>query len=195
MIVNPISLETAKEIRHWRNLSREGLRTGWTTEAQQEAFYENNFKGYMYWEFLENVKTQDKEGKDVEGIAPLAAGGLVGIEWVPRRAEIAIIVNPMARKKGFGSRCVEWILHEGFVNLGLQTIWGEVYTCGAASFWNHFIEKYKARITVRQNTKYWAGTFYGSTFFDFDRGKYEAAIADVSSRNSDRNDQPIVTST
>lgn len=182
MIVNPISLETAKEIRHWRNHSREGLRTGWTTEVQQKAFYENNFKGYMYWEFLERI-------------APLAAGGLVGIEWVPRRAEIAIIVNPAARKKGFGSQCVEWILHEGFVNLGLQTIWGEVYDCGAVSFWDKFIRKYKAIDVIRPKTKYWAGTFHDSMFFDFDRGKYETTITDVSSRNSDRDDQLTITST
>ena len=76
MIVNPISLQTAKEIATWRNLSRGGLRTGWTTIPQQEDFYEGNFKGnHMYWEFLEKVKTQDKDGKDVEGIAPLAAAG------------------------------------------------------------------------------------------------------------------------
>ena len=170
MIVNPISKETAIELMYWRNASREGLRTGWTTRPQQEEFYEYNFddmekKPYKYWEFLETVKQDDQEG-----VAALAAGGFVS-DTAP--GEIALIVHPKMRGKGFGSRCVEWILHEGFANLGFDMIWGEVYSCGAVSFWQKFIDKYEAKIERKLKTKYWNFAEHDSTFFTFDRGEYE----------------------
>ena len=171
MIVQPLSKLTAIEIAKWRNASRESLRTGWTTELQQEKFYDDNFKkDYKYWEFIENVTTKDKEDKDVSGMTPLAAGGFVNIKKPD--AEIALIVHPFARKQGFGSQCIEWILHEGFANQGYTTIWGEVYDCGAVSFWQKFIEKYGATHTQKDNAKYWDFRWYCSTIFSISRGEY-----------------------
>ena len=193
MTVRPLSLETARQLVDWRNVSREALRTGWTTLAQQERFYEGNFlKDYRYWEFIENVKL-DKESKP----AVLAAGGFVHIKG--RKAEIALIVHPQARGQGFGTQCAEWILHEGFANLGYKTIWGEVYGCGAVKFWRRIYERYDAKIRLRRNTKYWEGWYFGSTFFSIDREKYyaqqERSIPlTVSGRNDRINNKPIGTS-
>ena len=204
MIVQPLSKLTAIEIAKWRNASRQTLRTGWTTELQQERFYDNNFddelaKPYKYWEFIENVSTKDKDGKDVSGMTPLAAGGFVNI--AKNDAEIALIVHPLARKQGFGSQCIEWILHEGFGNLGYEMIWGEVYDCGAVSFWQKFIEKYGATHVKKEHQKYWDFAWHDSTIFSISRGEYvkrreDRSIHNVADSGGDyRIDQPVSTST
>lgn len=199
MIVQPIGFDTALEIAKWRNMSRESLRTGWTTELQQEAFYDLNFKAdYKYWEFINNVTTK-KEGKDVTGMTPLAAGGFVNI--AQKDAEIALIVHPYARKQGFGSQCIEWILHEGFANLGYETIWGEVYDCGAVSFWSKFIVKYNATHVRKEHQKYWDFKWYDSTIFSISRGEYVKRMQDrvvrdtADSGGDNRGDEPIGTDT
>ena len=194
MTVRPLSLETALQVADWRNVSRAMLRTGWTTLEQQKRFYEGNFlQDYKYWEFIENVKLNEESKPAV-----LAAGGFVHIKG--RKAEIALIVHPQARGQGFGTQCAEWILHEGFANLGYKTIWGEVYGCGAVKFWRRIYERYDAKIRLRRNTKYWEGWYFGSTFFSIDREKYyaqqERSIPlTVSGRNDRIDNKPISTGT
>jgi GNAT superfamily N-acetyltransferase len=179
------------------------LRTGWTTLEQQRRFYEGNFlKDYKYWEFIENVKLNEESKPAV-----LAVGGFVHIKGRKRRrgrrrrgkAEIALIVHPQARGQGFGTQCAEWILHEGFANLGFKTIWGEAYGCGAVRFWRRIYERYDARIRLKRDTKYWEGWYFGSTFFSIDREKYyakqERSIPlTVSGRDDRIADKPISTS-
>ena len=196
MIVQPLSKDTAIEIAKWRNASRESLRTGWTTELQQEAFYEGNFLGdYKYWEFWEFASL----GKDEQKMRPLAAGGFVNID--KNDAEIALIVHPMARKQGFGSQCIEWILHEGFANLGYERVWGEVYDCGAVSFWSKFIVKYNATHVRKNKVKYWDFKEWGSTIFSISRGEYvkrreDRGVRDTpDNRGDNRFDQPVSSST
>jgi len=191
VIVQPLSKPTALEIAKWRNVSRESLRTGWTTELQQEAFYEGNFKGnYKYWEFLTNV---DQGGKS--GVAVAAAGGFVNID--KKGGEIALIVHPLARKQGFGTECVEWILQEGFANLGYEKIWGEVYDCGAVSFWQKFIDKYGATDVKKDEAKYWNFRWHGSTIFSIDRGEYvkrwkeRRILSDTNPRRDNRYNQSV----
>jgi len=191
MTVRPLSLETAKQLAEWRNLSREGLRTGWTTLAQQERFYNDNFlKDYMYWEFIENVTVEDKKVPAV-----LAAGGFVRIEPKIRRAEIALIVHPQGRRQGFGRRCAEWILHEGFENQNFKTIRGEVYGCGNVEFWKGIWNKYKGRCSYDYNTHYWEGRYWDSTLFSIDKETYEKQTrsipAPVRGRVVDSKDKPV----
>ena len=162
MIVRPLTLETAKQLAEWRNMSRESLRTGWTTIPQQEQFYQDNFrKDYQYWEFF-------WEGTH----EVLAAGGFVHIKGT--RAEIALIVAPKARKMGFGNQCAEWLLQEGFANLGYKVIWGEVYGCGATSFWDRIYSKYHAGVVRKYRRKYWDGRWWMGLKFKINRKQYYA---------------------
>lgn len=198
MTVKPITKAVAIQIADWRNVSREVLRTGWTTVPQQEAFYENNFReDYMYWQFDESV-TVGEGDESRSGIATLAAGGFVNIEegWRDYTGEIALIVNPMARSRGFGTQCVEWLLHEGFGNIGFDVIRGEVYECGAVAFWKKFIKKYNARTWREGDRKYWDFQWYGSLFFRINWGEYERIKKEdvlplSSDRDSNRDNEPI----
>ena len=198
MNVRPLTKEVGLQLAEWRNASREALRTGWTTPAQQERFVERNFlDDYMYWQFEENVTL---EKKDQRGMAPLAAGGFVHIERTIQRAEIALIVHPLARRQGFGLKCAEWILHEGFVFQNFKTIWGECHTTGPVAFWKKIADKYHAHVASMPNTFYWNG-WQGSVLFSIDRGDYEPTdearivVPTLGSRVGNREDDLACTNT
>lgn len=170
MTVTPITLEQAQIVRPWRNDCRNAMRTGWTTEQQQANFISTNMHGdHMYWWF-----ETDYMGKrpHFDNWKSTAAGGLVNINMFNRNAEIALMVGPDSRGVGFGTECVDWILHEGFANQNLKTIYGEVYHCGAVAFWLGICEQYKAYTTELPNRKYWNGRYFDSMYFSIDREKY-----------------------
>ena len=158
MTVNPITREQATIVKDWRNDCRQALRTGWTTQRQQQEFVDGNMTGdYMYFGF------------DYQR----AFGGLVNIDRRVRSAEIALIVDPVIRGKGFGTDCVDWILSEGFQTQNMKTIWGEVYKCGAVSFWDKVCKKYNANTARLINRTFWDGEHVDSMYFSIDRGEYE----------------------
>ena len=155
MIAAPLTETQALEVKDWRNGCRGALRTGWTTDAQQERFVENNFKSdYMYWWF------------------GAGAGGLVNIDRRVRIAEISLIVDPEARNLGIGTEMVDWLLTEAFWNQRLKTVYGEVYNCGALAFWLGICEKYHAYTTELLNRQWWDGKYHDSMYFSIDEGKW-----------------------
>ncbi len=165
MIATPLTETQALEVKDWRNGCRGALRTGWTTDAQQHRFAEGNFKSdYMYWGFFED---------DLVGsIVLIGAGGLVNINHRVRIAEISLIVEPEARKSGYGTDMVAWLLAEAFGNQRLKTVHGEVYYCGAWTFWQKICEKYHAYTTELPNRQWWDGKYHDSMYFSIDEGKW-----------------------
>ena len=174
MTVTPITEDQAIIVADWRNESRHALRTGWTTPQQQSNFVSTNMTGsHMYWWFSKGHFNQDAcDGRGAwEGIN--AAGGLVNIDRRVRNAEISLIVGPKDRGKGFGTECVEWILNEGFQTQNLKTIYGEVYACGAVSFWqDKVIDKYECVTRFLPNRAYWEGGYWDSMYFSIDVEDY-----------------------
>jgi RimJ/RimL family protein N-acetyltransferase len=82
-----------------------------------------------------------------------------------REGEIGLIVDPNLRGGGIGRAAVQATLDKGW-QLGLERIWGEVYYCNAARpFW----EKLAQHTTRLENRTYYAGKYWGSTLFGWDR--------------------------
>ena len=152
----PLTLHDAQTARHWRNGCREALRTPFLlTEKQQEEFY-NSLSGnarVRYW------------GIEINGEMG-GMGGLTGIEWENRIAEISLIIDPVLRGKGYGTKAAELILHEGFGNMNLANIYGECYECNEAiRFWRKVCLKYGAYTTLLPFRKFWDGRYYDSLYF------------------------------
>lgn len=153
MIVLPLTADHAQWVREWRNGARETLRSGWTTEEQQEDFAISNFRrNYKYWWFVDEGEWQNR-----------AAGGFVDITQVS--AEIALIVDPGYRKQGMGRKCVDWLLAEGFKNQGYREIHGESFYCGNVLFWDKIAAKYSAETCIMPNRKWWNGEWYYALYF------------------------------
>ncbi len=163
MKLKALTLEDAQRAREWRNDTRVSLRTPFLlTEKMQEDFYFNLSRDarMRYWAI---------EGEAVT----VGAGGLVGIEWENRIAEISLILDPSKRGKGYGMEAVDLILHEGFCNMNLANIYGECYECNpAAKFWAKVCRKYEAYTTALPQRKYWNGKYYDSLYFNIGGDKF-----------------------
>jgi len=96
-------------------------------------------------------------------------GGLCGIQWENRLAEISLILDPYVCCKGLGSEAVDLLLLEAFGNMGLKTIFGECYMCNPAwQFWKKMKTKYSGQETILPNRKLWEGRYYDSLYFSID---------------------------
>lgn len=53
--------------------------------------------------------------------------GLTDIDLINRRAEFSLYIDPTEQNKGYGSKALKTLFHHGFMNLGLNCIWGETF--------------------------------------------------------------------
>jgi hypothetical protein len=102
-------------------------------------------------------------------------GGLTNIEWENSRAEISLIINPALRGRGYGEDSVKLLLREGFRNIGLNVIWGEVYNCANRGFWERCIENMPGEsVEIPWSVKLWNGERYGAMMFAWESYKWFA---------------------
>jgi len=154
--------DDCEQVRVWRNRDRSFLRTPYfLTEEMQEGFYRdvicNRASPHRYYSFVVDNRL-------------VAFGGLTNLQWENSIAEISLIVSPQVRGKGIGQQAVGALLDEGFGNLGLLTIYGEVYGCGHVGFWRKMCDRFDGQmVTLPWRTKLWQGRRYQSTLFAFEK--------------------------
>ena len=168
------TLEQCQQVRLWRNDCLETLRTPYPlTEEMQADFFKNVINNrnspHRYWSIIEGVG----EFADVEHRL-IGMGGLTGIQWENRIAEISLIINPALQNKGYGKLVVALLLDEGFNRMGLQTIFGECYGAaeGRFQFWETVVERYKGYATRLPNRQFWDGQFWDSMYFSIDTEEF-----------------------
>lgn len=161
-----LTVVDCEKVRQWRNRCMIALRTPFMlTQEMQEDFYKNtvcnrNSKA-RFW----GIWIKDKVSSTFIGMC-----GLENIEWENSCAEISIILNPDLHGKGFGSKAMAILFEKGFSDLGLKTIYGEVYECNPAlHFWMNIIEKYNVDTARLPNRKLWKGNYYDSLYFSIDK--------------------------
>jgi RimJ/RimL family protein N-acetyltransferase len=161
MILAPVTRLHCQVAREWRNGCRETLRTPiLLTVDQQNSFYDglqDRNSANRYWEI--------KEGETFLGL-----GGLAGIEWENRLAEISLIIDPARQGQGYGKKAVRLLLEEGFLRMNLKTIVGVAYLCNPKwYFWSGVVKEYDAFGTTLPNVKYWNGEYHNGFYFSIDR--------------------------
>lgn len=133
------TLAECQLVREWRNdpAVLPMLRTGYKTEAEQEAFYRdvicNAWADHWYFAI------------DLWGDF-YAFGGLTHLSRVAGQAEISLIVDPEQRGCGLGKYAVEGLLAEARKR-GLTSVIGECYATGNLPFWARQIVRRPARMT------------------------------------------------
>ena len=193
MKLKVLSLEDVEQARIWRNECLEALRTSFPlTKEMQSDFYKNiicdrNAK-HRFWGIHEKVKIPytetikhygfDEHKNDIyEAERLIGMTGLENIELENRRAEISIILDNQYRGMGNGIKAVELLLDKGFNHMNLDNIYGEVYFCNeAVAFWEKIINTYRATSTLKRNTKYYAGGYWDSLWFNIERDKYREVV-------------------
>ena len=147
------------EVSRWRNEDRGSLRTPTMSDpvSQSNWFFNLDTNVHRYWGFV-------GEGGFV------AFGGLTFISPENRSAEISLIVDPDQRRRGVGMESVRLLLHEGFHNMNLRVIYGEVYHCNPGRhFWRKVYEFWNAETAELPKRKYWDGKYFDSTYFAITR--------------------------
>lgn len=180
MILKALTLDDAEAARQWRNEFRQSLRTPFLlTEKMQQDFYLGlNGNARMRYFAICESKT-------------IGMGGLVGIEWENRLAEISLILAPEERGKGYGKKAVELILHEGFNNMNLANIYGECYMCNpAVDFWAKICSRYNAYTTYLPQRKFWNGKYHDSLYFNIGGDKFGTDRDQKHSNGRDEKAQP-----
>jgi RimJ/RimL family protein N-acetyltransferase len=156
------------DVLEWRNAERNFLRTPhFITDDMQSEFYENviNARDSRHRYFAIVVDIEDEYECHDYRRELVGMGGLTNIEWENGIAEISLILGPDMRGKGYGMEAVDLLLNEGIGNMGLTSIYGEVYNCGNRGFWEKVVEKYHGYKTELTDRKLWQGTLYGSMWF------------------------------
>lgn len=167
MKLDVLTREQVEQVRQWRNEERQFLRTPYfITKEMQADFYDNVISNrdskHRYYAIV-----RDGDGSHAAS-AFIGMGGLTNIEWENGRAEISLIINPEYRNQGHGKEAVRLLLAEGFDNMSLETVWGEVYYCGNVRFWQKLVDAWGGdRVDIPWTVKRWGGETYGSMMFAF----------------------------
>lgn len=144
-IRQPMSLAECQRVRIWRNDPSvfPMLRTGYKTEAEQEAFYHQHIAPKWYqWTYWK----PEHRYYAVDVFTHFA--GITGLTYIEDgEAEISLVLGPPFRGKGIGAAAVTLVLDEAR-RLGLHSVRGECYPAGAIQFWTQ-------QVVERQPVEAW----------------------------------------
>ena len=159
MMLAPLEPKHAAQINNWRLKERHTLRTPFMRSDAEQLKFQDDLANCSRRRFFAIIQENEL----------LACGGFTGIIWESKIAEVSLIVDP--EKRGNGRECAKLLLDEAFLNMGLQTVHGEVYYCGNVSFWEKLLDEledvYETEYYTLHWRKYWQGKLYDSLYFAF----------------------------
>ena len=166
MMLAPLEPKHAAQINNWRIKERHTLRTPFMRSGAEQLKFQDDLANCSRRRFFAIIEETGDAGT-LHGL--VACGGFTGMIWESGIAEISLIKDPLVG--GIGRDCVKMLLDEAFLNMGLQTVHGEVYYCGNVSFWEKMINEledvYETEYHTLQWRKYWQGKLYNSLYFAF----------------------------
>ena len=99
-------------------------------------------------------------------------GEITNIQWENSLGEIGLIMNPNYLNKP--EQAIDLILEQGFNNLNLENIFGEVYVCSTNwGTWEKVYKKYKGFNIQLPNRKFWHGIYWDSVYFNINREEWK----------------------
>lgn len=150
----PLTYEECQTIRLWRNDPdvMPMLRTGYKTTAQQAEFYYTHIApGFWQRTFW---RPEHRYYAVTIHDACVGVTGLTYLLRVPGEAEISLVLGPMYRRVGIGSKAVDLILEEAW-RLGLSAVIGECYAFGNVRFWRKQAERRGAQFEWHPEAHSW----------------------------------------
>ena len=179
MKLKPLSLLDVEHVRTWRNPQLEMLRTSFPLTAEMQAdFYKNivsnrqaNARYWGIWidaERLVDVLSNNKITRNnLIGMA-----GIENIQWENRLGEISLLLVSGGMRK-YGTKALKLLLHEGFMNMNMDNIYTEVYTCNPhLPFWMDITGEYNTCFVRLPNRKYYNGEYWPSYYININKEDY-----------------------
>lgn len=116
--IDSIPLET---LREWRN---DPAIWRWTRQNDLIPIHDQ-------------IKWKDKLASDptvrMYAIEQYGVCGLTSIDWQNRRAEFSLYIAPEFQRQGIAKKALCTLLDHGFINMGLNLIWGETFAGNVAA--------------------------------------------------------------
>lgn len=173
-----IRLDTLTEsdlplIVEWRKADPAGARTPYDISIEQERAWFSRLQEPgcrdRYWALRRYDDVHQQAWRVQSGLPAgehIGLTGLTSIEWENGRAEIALLVDPTLRGKGYGSEGVRLTLEQAFDRMRLASVYGEVYHCNKyLEFWCHQVGKYRAFMVTLTKAKWWNGQHWPAMHF------------------------------
>lgn len=108
-----------KDCFRWRNDPRVSR---WCRQA--EPLHAIRHKDWYEWQ-AKDPHTSMFAIEHVGGLVGVC--GLTSIDWINRRAEFSLYIDPDQQGRGYGPAALAALITHGFRSLGLNVIWGEVF--------------------------------------------------------------------
>ena len=172
MYLRPIDPEDLEMIRKERNELEAGiLRTPYLlTRGMQRRWWEeqidNRDSHTRYWMLNVPLTESNPYGYrviDSFGVPTVGYGGLESIEWENGTAELSLLIFSKHRGNGYGKEAVQLFLEQAFLEMGLDTVYAEVYSCNPnAKFWPKHDHHHH---TVLPRRKRLAGKLYDADIY------------------------------
>jgi len=106
------------KLRGWRNDRRI-----WHWCRQHDLITEADHQKWYEWQDADRSTRMYA----IRAVNPVGVAGLTSLDPVNRRAEFSLYIGPEHRGEGYGRKALCTLLTHGFQNLGLNSIWGEVF--------------------------------------------------------------------
>lgn len=114
-----ISPEILPQLRSWRNDYRV-----WRWCRQNDLI---SYSDHLNWfDSISNDKTV-RMYLVSDATSHVGVCGLTSIDMLNRRAEFSLYIDPDQQRRGHGEKALKTLLKHGFLNLGLNSIWGETF--------------------------------------------------------------------
>ncbi len=101
--------------------------------------------------------------------------GFTSIDQLNRRAEFSLYIGPEHQQRGFGREALKVLLQHGFLNLGLEQIWGESFEGNPAM--KIFDELGFSRDGVRRDFYFKDGHFVNAHLFSILRPEWISSLS------------------
>ena len=184
IMFDALTLEDAEQIRIWRNQDIGAARTPYLlTKEMQEKWYNETVcdrsANSRYWAIRKKADEIEKKKmgiyidyNEIDITVLIGIAGLQNIEWENRTAEISLMIGPDYRRKGYGKEALQKLLAMGFDQIGLHSIWGEVYEFASSfKYWYAMMNKHNANTARLLDRKYCSGQYYDAIWFCFLKGE------------------------
>jgi RimJ/RimL family protein N-acetyltransferase len=165
--LDTVEWHDTEKLTDWRKANPEGARTPYMLSYEQEDKWYRDVvcdrnSPHRYWAVREN---------DVL----VGLTGITNIEHENRRGEVALLIDPEKRGRGFGREALWLALGQAFDNMDLEQVYGECYKCnGSLAFWANLAFKHGWEVRVLPSTKRWGGKRWDSLWFAISAGNWQA---------------------
>lgn len=162
--MNQVASSRLKQTWLWRNDPRIYR---WCRQASPVSWNHHS----RYWERIDRDPNSKMYHLDVKG-QHVGVFGLTSIDWINRRAEVSLYIDPDQHLKGLGYKGAKVLMRQAFKVLNLNCIWGEAFDGSPAiGLFKKCGFKEEGR---RRQFYYRDGKYVDAILFSLTRGEYVA---------------------